>query len=69
VAWTQTDIDLLKAAIARGVKRVQYADREVEYPSLKEMRELLAEMEAVVTTPSDSLTSGGRSTLATFSRD
>lgn len=42
--WTQADIDLLKAAVRRGVRVVQFADRRVEYHSLAEMRALLASM-------------------------
>lgn len=41
MAWTQADIDSLKAAIASGVTRVRYADRDVSYRSLEEMRETL----------------------------
>lgn len=47
--WTQADIDALKIAIKRGVLSVSFADRSVTYNSLKEMRELLAEMERSVT--------------------
>jgi hypothetical protein len=45
MAWTQTEYDTLKAAIASGVLSVKYADRTVTYHSLKDMRELLAVME------------------------
>jgi hypothetical protein len=45
MAWTQTDYDALKAAIAKGVQSVEYNGRTVTYHSLKDMRELLAEME------------------------
>jgi len=34
----------LKSAIAQGTKRVKYADKEVEYQSLTEMRNLLSAM-------------------------
>lgn len=47
VTWTQEEIDALKAAIASGVLTVTYAgppQRSVTYHSLKEMRELLADM-------------------------
>jgi len=49
--WTQSDIDTLKAAIATGVLSVRYSGppaREVQYHSLREMRDLLAEMIADV---------------------
>lgn len=50
-SWTQEDIDTLKAAVASGVLSVSYAgppSRTITYQSLKDMRELLAEMEASV---------------------
>lgn len=48
MAWTQSDIDALKAAIARGVKVVQMGSERVEYASLSEMRAALSMMEAEV---------------------
>ena len=39
MAWTQVDVDKLKAAIAQGATKVKFADREVTYRSLDEMRE------------------------------
>jgi len=41
MAFTQEQLDTLEAAIAQGVKRVEYADKVVEYPSLKDMLALL----------------------------
>jgi hypothetical protein len=49
MAWSQTDIDTLRAAVASGVLSVSYAGppaRSITYQSLKDMRELLAEMTA-----------------------
>lgn len=46
--WTQADIDALKVAIKSGVLTVTFADRSTTYHSLKEMRELLADMERSV---------------------
>lgn len=40
----EDDIKKLQSAIRRGVSRVQYKDRTVEYRSLDEMRDILAEM-------------------------
>lgn len=37
MAFTQEQLDALEAAIAQGVKSVKYADKEVEYASLKDM--------------------------------
>lgn len=48
MAWTQTDIDKLKAAIAQGATKVKFADREVSYRSLDEMRETLAMLQREV---------------------
>lgn len=36
-SWTQAQLDALTAAIADGATRVKYADKEVEYRSLREM--------------------------------
>jgi hypothetical protein len=44
MAFTQTDIDNLEAAIARGVKKVKQGDEEVEYRSLSEMERTLRRM-------------------------
>jgi uncharacterized membrane protein len=46
--WTEAERDALANAVRSGVRRVEYNDprRVVEYHSLKEMRDLLAEMNA-----------------------
>ena len=55
MAWTQIDIDTLKAAIATGAKRVVFGSgetrREQEFRSLAEMKETLADMQAEVLGP------------------
>lgn len=51
MAWTQADIDALKAAIASSVLTVSYAGppaRSLTYRSLAEMRESLSLMEREV---------------------
>ena len=48
MAWTQSDIDALKAALARGVKVVQMGSERVEYASTADMKSVLAMMEAEV---------------------
>jgi hypothetical protein len=48
MAWSQTDIDKLKAAMAQGIKRVRYTSGEMEYQSADEMRRVLADMEREV---------------------
>ena len=50
MAWTQTDIDALKSAMARGIKRVQYTSGSVEYQSVADMKALLKDMERDVAT-------------------
>jgi len=45
--WTQDDVDRLKAAVGSGVLTVSYdgpPKRSITYHSLRDMRELLAEM-------------------------
>ena len=37
MAFTEEQLIALEAAIAQGVKRDEYADKVVEYPSLKDM--------------------------------
>ena len=51
MAWTQADIDTLKAAVVQGILTVTYAGppaRSITYQSLADMRALLAEMTASV---------------------
>jgi uncharacterized protein YceH (UPF0502 family) len=48
VAWTQTDIDALRAAIASGQLMVRSSDRMVTYRSLAEMQQTLRMMEGQV---------------------
>ena len=43
--WTLTQYQTLTAAIAEGVKTVQYSDKVVTYQSLAELRRIKAEME------------------------
>jgi hypothetical protein len=52
MAWTQADVDTLKAAMAKGEKSVTFADRSVVYRDVSEMREALAMIEAEVATTS-----------------
>jgi hypothetical protein len=66
VAWTQTDVDRLKAAIASGTRSVAYADKVVQYQDITSMMTALTAMLAEVAGPASS---GSRSTYAGFSRD
>lgn len=52
MAWTQTDVDRLKAAIAQGVRSVTYSDgRKHEYFSVAEMMRVLDMMQREVAGP------------------
>jgi hypothetical protein len=49
MAWTQSDIDTLKGAIATGALSVMYSDNSsVQYRSLADMKATLPMMEAEV---------------------
>ena len=54
MAWTQTDIDLLKAAIAegRGARTIAFGDQSITFHSVAEMREILRMMQADVSSAS-----------------
>jgi len=62
VAYTQSDIDDLKRAIATGALRVEYTNegggKKTEFRSLQEMKEILADMEREVNPPTTSVSSG-----------
>jgi len=52
MAYTQADIDALKAAMASGAKRVRYSDgSEVEYREMDEMKDILRQMRHEVSPP------------------
>lgn len=63
MAFTQTQIDALKAAIASGVLTVRHGETSTTYRSLAEMKAVLAMMETEV-----SPTAKPRRTAAQFSR-
>lgn len=42
MAWTQSDLDAIEAAIAKGEQSVQFADRLVNYRSLASLLEARA---------------------------
>jgi hypothetical protein len=50
MAWTQAQIDALKTAIAMGQRSVRHGETSVEYRSIEEMQQVLAMMQADVTT-------------------
>lgn len=63
MALTQTDIDKLEKAIARGVRTVQYASGSVTYQSVDEMLKALAYAKNAV-----GINKQTPSTLAVFDR-
>ncbi|HEY4775893.1 MAG TPA: hypothetical protein VIH40_13865 [Xanthobacteraceae bacterium] len=62
---TQSDIDKLEKAIARGVLRVEYAQGSVTYQSIDDMLKALAYAKNAIAAASDKQTP---STLAVFDR-
>lgn len=48
MSYTQTDIDALRSAIAKGVSKVRMGEEEVTFRTLSDMRSTLAEMELSV---------------------
>lgn len=48
MAWTQTQIDQLRALIASGESSARYEDRAVTYRSLEDLRSVLGEIEGEV---------------------
>lgn len=68
MAYSQTDVDSLKKAMATGVRRVTYADgRSHEFHSMAEMQAQLVRMEKEVAAASGS--SDSRSILLVQSRE
>ncbi len=66
-ALTQTDIDKLKRAIAKGLRRVEYPSGTVEYQTTDDMLKALAFAEADLAGTSSARNTP--STLAVFGRD
>ncbi len=54
MAFTSSQITTLEAHIAKGVTRVDYGDRQVQYGSISEMLRLLAVMRGEVSAASAS---------------
>lgn len=69
MAWTQGDIDVLKQAMATGVRRAVFGSgetrREQEFQSLTDMLRLLAEMEGEVA----GINAPSRTAVTQFTRD
>ena len=67
MAWTQADLDALKAKRAKGIQSVRYADKGVTYQGDAELSKLQGEMEREIA--AESGLSGTRTTRASFTRD
>jgi hypothetical protein len=67
MAWTQTDVDNLKQAIAdgRGARSITFENQTVTFGSVDEMLKLLATMQASV---SASTGTSQRTRFASFSK-
>lgn len=65
-ALTQTDIDKLEKAIARGVMRVEYSNGSVTYQSTSDMLKALAYAQNAIASAANKQVP---STLAVFCRD
>lgn len=48
MAYSQGQLDAIKAAYATGVLSVEYAGRRTQYQSREDMRAIIAEMEAEI---------------------
>jgi hypothetical protein len=70
MAWTQTDIDALQAAIAagRGARTITFADQSITFHSVSEMLALLAAMQQAVSAEAAAATGGSRTRFAATSK-
>lgn len=66
MAYTQQQIDDLRAAIAEGTTTVSSSGRTIVYRSLAEMLQVLRMMESELASPQGT---GNRRTLLQFQRD
>jgi hypothetical protein len=65
MAWTQADVDKLKAAMAAGVLTVRTGDNSVSYQSLSDMEKQLQRMQNEVDAASGKTVS--RRSVASYS--
>lgn len=66
--YTQDQYDALVAAIAQGVKKVEYSDKKVEYRSLEDMKSLKNDMEACLGIGAAADPKQGKRRVALFSK-
>ena len=62
MAWTQSDLTAVEAAIKSGTATVKYGDRTVTYQSLKELRALRLEMQREIAGAAGALPRRARTT-------
>ena len=48
MAYTQAHLDALQAALAKGEKRVTFGHKTVEYRTVEELKQAIAEVEAAM---------------------
>jgi hypothetical protein len=66
MAWTQTDLDTIEAAIVKRERRVRYADgREVEYASTEELFKVRDAIKSAIAGTAAAV----RCTYASFTKD
>ena len=69
MAWQQSDLDRLSAAIAGGIQQVRYADgRLIQYQSLADMRALRTDMKNEIAAAAAANTPSLRSTVGRIVR-
>ena len=48
MAYTEEQLSALEAALAKGEKRVTFGDKTVEYRTVEELKQAIAEVEAAM---------------------
>ena len=48
MAYTEEQLQALRNALANGVRRVRFGDREIEYRSIEELKSAIAAAEAEI---------------------
>ena len=69
MSFSQSDLDAIERAIAKGERRVKYDNREVEYRSLAELEQVRQQIQAELNAGTTSEHSYPRHQLADFSDD
>lgn len=68
MAYTQTDLDNIRAAVATGEKSVMLNGRRVEYRDMRELMAAEARIEAALTAPVNAVRGGPRRFIFTTYR-